>query len=110
MLSPRLHSFLDDTHAPYTALEHPRTVTAQETANVTRIGNRHFAKTVMLKVDGTLAMMVMPAAYRVDLTRLPRGRGGALVELAEETESRTPFAHCDAGAMPPNGQLYGMQV
>ena len=110
MLSPRLHSFLDDAHAPYTALEHPRTVTAQETANVTHIGNRHFAKTVMLKVDGTLAMMVMPAAYRVDLTRLSRALGGPVVELADETEFRNAFADCEVGAMPPFGHLYGMPV
>jgi Ala-tRNA(Pro) deacylase len=110
MLSPRLHNFLDDAHAPYTALEHPRTVTAQETANVTHIGNRHFAKTVMLKVDGTLAMMVMPAAYRVDLTRLSRALGGPVVELADETEFRNAFADCEVGAMPPFGHLYGMPV
>lgn len=110
MLSPRLHNFLDDAHAPYTALEHPRTVTAQETANVTHIGNRHFAKTVMLKVDGKLAMMVMPAAYRVDLTRLSRALGGLMVELADETEFRNAFADCEVGAMPPFGHLYGMPV
>jgi Ala-tRNA(Pro) deacylase len=110
MLSPRLHNFLDDAHAPYTALEHPRTVTAQETANVTHIGNRHFAKTVMLKVDGKLAMMVMPAAYRVDLTRLSRALGGPVVELADEAEFRAAFADCEVGAMPPFGHLYGMPV
>ena len=110
MLSPRLHNFLDDAHAPYTALEHPRTVTAQETANVTHIGNRHFAKTVMLKVEGKLAMMVMPAAYRVDLTRLSRALGGPVVELADETEFRNAFADCEVGAMPPFGHLYGMPV
>ena len=110
MLCPRLHHFLDDAHAPYTALEHPRTVTAEETANVTRIGSRHFAKSVMLKVDGRLAMLVMPAAYRVDLTRLSRALGGPLVELAEESDFRTAFPDCELGAMPPFGHLYGMPV
>jgi Ala-tRNA(Pro) deacylase len=110
MLAPRLHNFLDDAHAPYSALEHPRTVTAQETANAAHIGQRHFAKTVMLKVDGTLAMMVMPAAYRIDLTRLSRALGGPEVELAEEQEFRAAFPDCEVGAMPPFGHLYGMPV
>ena len=110
MLSPRLHNFLDDAHAPYTALQHPRTVTAQDTANATRIGNRHFAKTVMLKVDGRLAMLVMPAAYRVDLTRLSRALAGVPVELAEESEFRSAFPDCEVGAMPPFGHLYGLPV
>src|SRR5688500_13269718 len=68
MLSPRLHHFLDERHAPYTTLTHNRTITAQETANAAHIGNRNFAKTVMLKIDGDLAMLVLPAAYPADLT------------------------------------------
>ena len=106
MLSPRLHHFLDERHAPYTTLSHPRTLTAQETANAAHIGNRHFAKTVMLKVDGTMAMMVMPAAYRIDLTRLSRALGGGEVELAQEDEFKDAFPDCELGAMPPFGHLY----
>ncbi|MBC7990550.1 MAG: YbaK/EbsC family protein [Luteimonas sp.] len=110
MLSPRLHHFLDERHAPYTTLTHHRTITAQQTADAAHIGNRDFAKTVMLKIDGTLAMMVMPAAYRADLTRLSRALGGREVELAQESEFKDAFADCELGAMPPFGNLYGMPV
>ena len=110
MLSPRLHHFLDERHAPYETLNHPRTITAQDTANAAHIGNRHFAKTVMLKVDGKLAMLVMPAAYRADLTRLSRALGGRMVELADESEFKDAFPDCEVGAMPPFGNLYGMPV
>jgi Ala-tRNA(Pro) deacylase len=110
MLAPRLHHFLDERHAPYTTLTHDRTITAQETANCAHVGNRHFAKTVMLKVDGDLVMMVMPAAYRIDLTRLSRALGGREVELAQESEFRDAFPDCELGAMPPFGNLYDMPV
>ena len=110
MLSPRLHHFLDERHAPYETLNHPRTITAQDTANAAHIGNRHFAKTVMLKVDGELAMLVMPAAYRVELVRLSRALGGREVELAQEDEFKDAFPDCELGAMPPFGNLYGMPV
>lgn len=110
MLSPRLHHFLDQRHAPYHTLSHVRTVTAQQTADVAHITNRHFAKTVMLKIDGHLAMMVMPAAYRIDLTRLSRALGGREVELAQEDEFKDAFPDCELGAMPPFGHLYGMRV
>jgi Ala-tRNA(Pro) deacylase len=110
MLAPRLHQFLDDRHAPYATLAHDRTITAQETANCAHIGSRHFAKTVMLKVDGGLVMMVMPAAYRIDLTRLSRALGGREVELAQEPDFRDAFPDCELGAMPPFGNLYGMPV
>ena len=110
MLSPRLHHFLDERHGHYTTLTHERTITADQTAAAANIGNRHFAKTVMLKVDGKLAMMVMPASYSVDLLRLSRAMGGNLVELAQEDEFRDAFPDCELGAMPPFGNLYSMPV
>src|SRR3546814_2439104 len=106
MLSPRLHHFLDERHAAYTTLSHDRTITAQETANCAHIGNRHFAKTVMLKVDGDLAMMVMPAAYRIDLTRLSRALGGRAVELAQETAFSDASPDCTLRPMLPFGPPY----
>ena len=110
MLSPRLHNFLDERHAPYTTLTHDRTITAHETAAAAHVGNQLFAKTVMLKVDGELAMMVMPAAYRVELVRLSRALGGREVELATEDEFKDAFPDCELGAMSPFGNLYGMPV
>jgi Ala-tRNA(Pro) deacylase len=110
MLAPRLHHFLDQRHVPYETLSHDRTVTAQETANAAQIGSRHFAKTVMVKVDGALTMVVMPAAYRTDLARLSRALDGVRVELAAENEFRDAFPDCELGAMPPFGNLYGVPV
>src|SRR3546814_3869386 len=106
MLSPRLHHFLDERHAAYTTLSHDRTITAQETANCAHIGNRHFSKTVMLKVDGDLERMVMPDDYRIDLSRLSRDLGGSEVELAQEIEFSDALPDCELGAMPPFGNLY----
>ncbi|MHB8912265.1 MAG: aminoacyl-tRNA deacylase [Lysobacter sp.] len=110
MLSPRLHNYLDEQHAPYATLTHDRAITAHDTAEAMQIDHHLFAKTVMLKVDGRLTMMVMPAAYRVDLTRLSRALGEAVVELAEESEFKDAFPDCEIGAMPPFGHLYGMSV
>jgi len=110
MLSPRLHQFLDERHAPYATLAHHRTVTAHDTATATHVSEQQFAKTVMLKIDGAMAMLAMPAAYRVDITRLSRALGGATVEIATEDEFKAAFPDCELGAMPPFGHLYGMPV
>jgi Ala-tRNA(Pro) deacylase len=110
MLAPRLHHFLDERHASYQAVSHDRTITAQQTATVTHIGQRQFAKTVMLLVEGKLSMLVMPAPFRVDLSRLSRALGGREVELAHEIDFKMAFPDCELGAMPPFGNLYGMPV
>lgn len=110
MLSPRLHSFLDEQHSHYTTLHHERTVTAPHTAEAVHVPRQHFAKTVMLKIDGELAMCVMPANYHADLHRLSLALGGRSVELAHEDEFRNVFPDCEPGAMPPFGNLYGVPV
>ncbi|MFC0676645.1 aminoacyl-tRNA deacylase [Lysobacter korlensis] len=110
MLSPRLHSFLDETHSHYTTLHHERTVTAPHTAEAVRVPRQQFAKTVMLKVDGALAMYVMPSNFHADLHRIALALAGANVELAHEDEFRGLFPDCEPGAMPPFGNLYGVPV
>ena len=110
MLAPRLHNFLDERHASYQTVRHDRTVTAQQTASAAHIGQRHFAKTVMLLVEGKLAMLVMPSPFRADLSRLSRALGGREVDLAHEIDFKMAFPDCELGAMPPFGNLYGMPV
>lgn len=110
MLCSRLYNFLDERDSHYTTVHHDRTITAHETAEAMHIGRQHFAKTVMVSVDGALAMVVMPAAYRIELTRLSRALGGGMVELVQENEFTQAFPDCEPGAMPPFGHLYGMPV
>jgi Ala-tRNA(Pro) deacylase len=110
MLSPRLHTFLDERHAAYTTIPHDRTFTAHETAAAARVDHHDFAKTVMLRVDGQLAMLVLPSAYRLDLGHLADALGGGRVALASEGEFKGAFPDCELGAMPPFGNLYGMPV
>ena len=73
-------------------------------------GAEEFAKAVIVRIDGHLAMAVLPAAYHVDLELLKAAAKGKKIALANETDFRDKFPECETGAMPPFGQLYGMQV
>ena len=106
----RLQNFLEESDVNYRTLTHERTFTAHETAAAAHVGNQDFAKTVMVKVDGQIAMIVMPAAYRLDLARLAQALGNREVELAHEWEFKDAFPDCELGAMPPFGHLYGVPV
>ena len=55
-------------------------------------------------------MAVLPASYMVDLELLRKATGGSRVELAVEHEFKDKFPGCHIGAMPPFGNLYGMEV
>jgi len=106
----KLKDFLDSEHIQYVVISHSPAFTAQQIAASAHVKGRELAKTVMVKIDGHLAMAVLPASQKVDLDRLREAAGADQVELASEREFRDYFPDCDLGAMPPFGNLYGLEV
>jgi len=106
----KLQEFLDQHQVKYVTISHSPAYTAQEVAASAHIPGKEVAKTVMVKLDGRLAMAVLPASYQVNFERLQNAAGVSQAELASEREFRDLFPACDVGAMPPFGNLYGMEV
>jgi len=106
----KLREFLDANSVKYLVISHSVAYTAQGVAALAHVPGKELAKTVMILVDGRLAMAVLPASAWVDLHKLKRYLGADLVELASEGEFRDRFPDCEVGAMPPFGNLYGMAV
>lgn len=106
----RLTNYLENRHVKYATITHPRTFTAQRTAACVDVPGREVAKTVMVRVNGILAMAVMPAPYQVDFHLLRIFARATSVSLADESEFAHFFPDCEVGAMPPFGNLYGMEV
>lgn len=106
----KLSEFLDKEGVKYTTLFHSRAYTAQEVAASTHIPGKEMAKTVMVKIDGKMAMAVVPASQKVDFERIRETTSARKVELAEEKEFENLFPDCEVGAMPPFGNLYGLDV
>jgi Ala-tRNA(Pro) deacylase len=106
----KVREFLDSRHIKYLVISHSLAYTAQGVAALTHMSGKKLAKTVILKIDGILAMAVVPAASHVDLDRLRSLTGARTVELASELEFLDAFPDCETGAMPPFGNLYDMQV
>jgi Ala-tRNA(Pro) deacylase len=106
----RLKEFLEAEHVSYTLVPHSTAYTAQGTAALTHTPGQEMAKTVIVNMDGQLAMAVVPAPCQVDLARLQAATGASSVRLASEAEFQSRFPDCETGAMPPFGNLYGMRV
>ena len=106
----RLKEFLDSHSMKYVTISHSRAFTAQETATSAHIPGKELAKTVMVKADGKMAMAVLPASYKVDFDLLKKATGSGKIEIADEEEFKGLFPGCEVGAMPPFGNLYGMDV
>ena len=110
MPARNLMEFLDANHVKYTTITHSTAYTSQEIAAITHIRGQELAKTVIVKVDGKMAMAVLPAAYQVNLSALRAVVGAISLSLATEAEFRGLFPECETGAMPPFGNIYGMPV
>lgn len=106
----KLKQFLDERGAKYVTISHSKAYTAQEVAASAHIPGKEVAKTVMVKIDGDMAMAVLPASYSIDFDQLRRATGAPTAELATEDEFKSLFPDCEVGAMPPFGSLYGMQT
>lgn len=106
----KLKEYLDANGVKYISISHSKAFTAMEVAESAHVQGREMAKTVMLRMDGGLAMAVLPAVQKVNLELLREGAGIASLELAHEQDFRSDFPGCEVGAMPPFGNLFGMPV
>jgi Ala-tRNA(Pro) deacylase len=110
MLNKNLQKFLDENNVKYQIIPHSPAYTAQEIAQVAHIAGQDLAKTVIIKLDGKLAMLVVPAHQMINFMALKEMLGAKKLELASEYEFQDCFKDCEVGAMPPFGNLYKMDV
>ena len=105
----RLIDCLEQNKARYEVLKHPEAVTAQRIAQAEHVKGRHHAKVVMLKAGDEHVMAAIPADHQIDLKKATRAIGQPAL-LAREEEFKSLFPDCAVGAMPPLGNLYGVQT
>jgi Ala-tRNA(Pro) deacylase len=106
MPTTKVREFLDSHHVKYVVIGHSPAYTAQEIASLAHVSGKEMAKTVMVKVDGKMAMAVLPASYKVDFEGLKQGVGAKKVELAHEAEYRHLYPYCETVSMHPIANLY----
>jgi Ala-tRNA(Pro) deacylase len=109
MIPKSIREYLDTRGIHFHAAQHSPRATAQETAAIAHVPGHRFAKTVALKGATGYLLAVLPADEWVDFKRLGESLGEEL-RLATEEELERLFPECQAGAMPPLGELYGLPV
>lgn len=110
MPAKKLREFLDQEQVKYVTVSHSAAYTMSEIAAVAHVPGKMVAKTVMVKIDGEMVMVVVPSPSHVDFDLLKEVAGSDSIELASEEEFREMFPGCEVGAMPPFGKLYGLEV
>ena len=110
MACTKLKEYLDKHGVPYITITHSQAFTAQQVASSAHIPGMNMMKTVMVVINGQMAMAVLPASFFVDFNLLKEITGEGNVRLASEMEFKDMFPDCEVGAMPPFGNLYNLDV
>ena len=105
-----IQTVLEQNNIHYGTIDHRTAYTAQETAASAHVSGREVLKPVIVKLDGKLAMAVVPATAHVNIRRLGEITGAKMATIADENEFVSLFPDSERGAMPPMGNLYGMPV
>jgi Ala-tRNA(Pro) deacylase len=106
----KLKDYFDQNQVSYEAGFHQEVFTAQEIAAAQHVPGKEMAKVVMVKADGKMMMLVLPASYQVDMKKLKKVLKCKKASMAKEKEFEELFPDCEVGAMPPFGNLYNLEV
>jgi Ala-tRNA(Pro) deacylase len=110
MILKKLVEYLDSNHMKYVNVTHSTAFTAQDVAQTAHISGKEMAKAVIVWMDGSMAMAVLPASCMIDFNKLKEATGAKSIELASESEFKDRFPECEIGAMPPFGNLFDIKV
>jgi Ala-tRNA(Pro) deacylase len=109
-VSEKLKKLFQEENVSFEVMTHSESYTAQETAADLHVPGAQLAKVVMVKANGDLTMLVLPAECKIDFGKLKKVLGKKKVLLVGEEDFGDLFPDCDIGAMPPFGNLYGVPV
>mgnify|MGYP001822544872 FL=1 len=108
-MATKVEGFLQQSGLEYDTLTHEHSHSSLHTAHAAHIPEEQLAKSVILEDDLGYVMAVIPASSHVKLRELNkllhRNMG-----LTTETNLAELFNDCEAGAIPPLGQAYGLQT
>ncbi len=110
MICAKLAQLLDDSKVKYTLVPHSLSYTAKEISQAAHIAGKELAKSVVVWMDGTQVLVVLPGSDMIDFTMLRTQVGASNVELATESDFKDRFPECEVGAMPPFGKLFNMKT
>jgi prolyl-tRNA editing enzyme YbaK/EbsC (Cys-tRNA(Pro) deacylase) len=108
-ITERLIAWLGTAGVPFRVLEHAPVRTSAEAAAVRGTPLEAGAKALVVRADDRPVHLVLPADRRVDNARLRRVLDVRRVRFARPEELLT-LTGCLPGAVPPFGNLFGLEV
>jgi len=106
----KISEYLKEKGVYFSMHEHAPAYTAQEVAAEEHVSGDMLAKAVVVRAGEGYAMCVLPASYKLDMSKAADALRvkARKVRLADETELAKLFPDVEVGAEPPFGNLYDL--
>ena len=108
-VAPTLQEYLDANDLEYEVVDHLPKKLNQVSPQKDVITGDKVAKPVLLGDDDSYLLAVLPYSHRLDIDRLNSAMARSLV-IMNQNELEATFYECDRGAIPPTGNLYGVDT
>jgi Ala-tRNA(Pro) deacylase len=105
----KIINFLDQNKIKYRILEHKKVFTAYDKSQTLKVPEKIVGKTLIVKFNNSLAMVLIGANKNLDFKKLKKILGKE-VKLASERLIKNKIKGVKLGAIPPFGNLWGMKT
>jgi Ala-tRNA(Pro) deacylase len=116
----KIIKYLDSNKIKYETIEHKTVFTAYDKAATLRIKPNVIGKTLVLKADSNLIMVLVPGNKNLDLVKIKKavndfnGKNGRKpvkkVDFISETVIKNKFKGIKLGAIPPFGDIWELPL
>lgn len=102
----KIIKYLDKNKAKYETLRHRTVYTAFDKAATLRIKPNLIGKTLVVKTDSGLAIVLVPANRNLDKNKLRKAAQTKKVDFASERLIKNKIKGVKVGTVPPLGELW----
>jgi len=102
----KIINFLEKSKIKYEIIEHKTVYTAHDKAQTLRVPEKMVGKTLVLKMNGKLAIALIPANKNLDIKKIKNLAKAKKIELVSERLMKNKFKGVKIGAIPPFGILW----
>ncbi len=106
----RLKDYLNRNNVNFVTYYHNPIYTAEDLAAHLNVSLNTIAKTYLLRADGENMLLAIPACCEIDIDKLRSGLSRNDIDFPSEGSHEKLFPDCEADALPPFGNLYGIKV
>jgi Ala-tRNA(Pro) deacylase len=106
----KIIKYLDKAKIKYETIEHKTVFTAYDKAATLKIKPNLIGKTLVLKADKDLIMVLVPGNKNLDLVKLKKLAKAKKVDFISETIIKNKFKGVKLGAIPPFGELWKLPM